>query len=91
MRIWFSQAVCRIGGQSVGQGNLVATKIKKRPGLLRVAGRPNSPPPELLTDYITHRLRAWELHFRAMTWHRGGQSAEPFAHGRIRQERFVTA
>ena len=51
----------------MGWGNLVATKIKKRPGLLRAAGRPNSPPPELLIDHTTQRLRAWELHFRAMT------------------------
>ena len=40
-------------------------------------GRPNSPPPELLTDHTTHWHRAWELHFRAITWHEVAKSAEP--------------
>jgi hypothetical protein len=59
------------------RGNLVGHKIKKRPGLLRVAGRPNSPPPELLTQHTTQRLRAWEVHFRAMTWHEVAKAPNP--------------
>jgi hypothetical protein len=47
---------------------------------------PNSPPPELLTDHTTHRLRAWELHFRAMTWHEVAK-----APNLLQTERFVAA
>jgi hypothetical protein len=37
-----------VAGRSLGNG----PKIKKRPVTFRVAGRPNSPPPELLNRRI---------------------------------------
>ena len=42
------------------------SQIKKRPETLSSAGRPNSPPLELLTNNTTCRTGGCELHFCAM-------------------------
>jgi len=44
-------------------------KLRSAPKLFRVAGRPNSPPPELLNRYATRARMFCELHFGAMRWH----------------------
>ena len=42
---------------------------KKRPGLLRVVGRPNSPPPELLKNKLIPNLRHVNPTFVLQEWH----------------------
>jgi hypothetical protein len=42
---------------------------KKRPKLSRVIGRPNSPPPGLLTKNDTVRVQKCIFHLRANPWH----------------------